>query len=136
MMKSLKITALLLALLAAPAIAQGNTISGAWKVTGDVVGNPINMVCTFVQDGKKLTGSCKAVGADKVADLTGEVDDKKVTWKYDSEYQGQKITLTYTGTLDASSQFKGDIDVQPFGVTGTFSAAREEAKKEEPQKPR
>ena len=136
MMQSLKITALLLALLAAPALAQSNTISGAWKVTGDVVGNPINMVCTFIQDCKKLTGSCKAVGADKVVDLTGEVDDKKVTWKYDSEYQGQKITLTYTGTLDAPSQFKGDIDVQPFGVTGTFSAAREEAKKEEPKKPR
>jgi hypothetical protein len=78
-----------------------------------------------------LTGSCKS---DKTYEITGEVDDKKVTWKHDAEYEGQKITLTYTGTLDTPSKLEGDIDVQPFGVTGTFNATKEEAKKEEPKK--
>ena len=134
-MKSLKITALLLTLLAAPALAQSNTVSGTWKVTGEVSGYTIDQVCTLTQDEKKLTGSCKSASAEKPYELTGEVDDKKVTWKYDADFQGQKITLTFKGTLDASSQLKGDIDVQPFNVTGTFSAAKEEAKKEEPKKP-
>lgn len=134
-MKTLKITVLALALLAAPALAQENAVSGTWKVTGDVVGTPVDVVCDFAQEGKKLTGSCKPAGAEKPAEAAGEVDDKKVTWTFDAQYEGQKITLTFRGTLDASSQLKGDIAVQPFNVTGTFSAAKQEARKEEPRKP-
>ena len=134
-MINLQSTVLAFALLAAPVLAQGTSVSGTWKVTGDVVGNTVDEVCEFKQDGKKLTGSCKSAGAEKVTEIVGEVDDRKVTWKLDSEYQGQKITVTFTGTLDATSQLKGDIDVQPFNVAGTFSAAKQEAKKEEPKKP-
>jgi type 1 fimbria pilin len=130
MMKSLKAAALLLALLAAPAVAQGDSVSGTWKVTGDVVGNAVDVVCTFTQDGKKLTGTCKPAGAEKASDAAGEVSEKKVTWKFDTQYEGQPITLTFTGTLGDNSQLKGDIDVQPYNVSGTF-----EAKKEEPKKP-
>ncbi len=134
-MKSLKALALLLSLLAAPVLAQSGTVSGTWKLTGDVVGNAVDLVCALTQDGRKLAGTCKQAGSDKATDIAGEVDDRKVTWKYEADYQGQPITLTFTGALDASSQLKGDIYVQPFGVNGTFSAAKEEAKKEEAKKP-
>ena len=134
-MKALKSTVLVLTLLIAPALAQGTNVSGTWKVTGDVVGNAVDLLCTFAQDGKKLSGSCKSPGATKPTDITGEVDDKKVTWKYEAQYEGQPITLTFNGTLDASSQLKGDIDVSPYSVTGNFSAVKQEAKQEEPKKP-
>lgn len=135
-MKTLKTLALVLTLLTISAFAQagGNSVSGTWKVSGDVSGNPIDQVCTFTQDSKKLTGSCKSAEADKPTEITGEVNDQKVAWQYDADYQGQKLTIVFTGTLDASSaQLKGDIDVQPMAVSGTFTAQRQEAKKEEPK---
>ncbi len=138
-MKTLKNLALVLALSTLSAFAQSgssNSVSGTWKVSGDVSGNSIDQVCTFTQDGKKLAGSCKSAEADKPTAITGEVNDKKVTWQHDADYQGQKLTVAYTGALDASgSQLKGDIDVQPVGVSGTFSAQKQEAKKEEHKKP-
>jgi hypothetical protein len=57
------------------------------------------------------------------------VDEKKVTWALKTTYNGQELTLTFKGTLDDPEQFKGDIDVQPLNVAGTFSAKREETKK-------
>ena len=131
-MKALKTLALVLALSTLSAFAQGssNSVSGTWKVSGDVGGNPVDQVCTFTQEGKKLTGSCKSAAADKPTEITGEADDKKVSWQFNTEYNGEKLTVAFTGTLDASgSQLKGGIDVQPMAVSGTFSAQKQEAKK-------
>lgn len=124
-----------LAFSAVTVLGDGASVSGAWKVTGDVMGYPVEQVCTFAQDGKKLTGSCKEGGKDKAAEITGEVEDKKVTWSFKTDYNGQEITVTFKGTLGDDAQLKGDIEVQPFNVAGTFSARKEEAKKEEPKKP-
>ena len=54
--------------------------------------------------------------------VTGTVDGKKVTWKYDSDYNGTALTLTYTATLDDSDKISGSVEVQPFGVSGDFTA--------------
>ncbi|MBV9924451.1 MAG: hypothetical protein JOZ96_05365 [Acidobacteria bacterium] len=136
-MNRLKIAVLSVALLSVNGLAQdgATSVSGTWKVTGDVVGNAIDLTCTFTQDGKKLSGSCREAGSDKSNALTGDLDDKKVTWKFDALYNGQTITLNFSGTLDGPSKLKGGIDVQPYGVGGDFSATKEEAKKEEPKKP-
>ena len=136
-MNRLKTAALFVALLSVAGFAQDGAapVSGNWKVTGDVVGNPVELTCTFAQDGKKLTGSCKQAGSDKSNEIKGDVDGKKVTWTFDSSYEGRTITLTFSGALDDSSKLKGGIDVQPYGVSGEFTAAKEEAKKEETKKP-
>ena len=139
MTKRLLTLAFVLALAAVAALAQDApapaSVAGAWKVTGDIMGYPVDTVCTFAQDGKKLTGSCKNAGESKANDITGEVDDKKVTWSLKTEYNGQEITVTFKGALAEAAQFKGDIDVQPLNVAGTFEAKKEEAKKEETKKP-
>ena len=138
-MKTLNMAAIVLALSTISAFAQagsGGSVSGTWKVTGDVAGNPVNLVCTFAQDGKKLTGSCKSAEASKPNEITGEVNDEKASWRYNVDYEGQQLTIVYTGTLDASGlQLKGDIDVQPMAVSGTFTADKQGAQKEEPKKP-
>lgn len=145
-MKTLNMAALVIALSVITAFAQTgggggsssnstNSVSGTWKVTGDVMGNPVNSVCTFAQDDKKLTGSCKLAQADKPVEIKGEVNEKKVVFQHNTDYEGQTLTIVYTGTLDAAgSQLKGDIDVQPMSVAGTFTAQKQEAKKEEPKK--
>ncbi|GJG88078.1 hypothetical protein tb265_32590 [Gemmatimonadetes bacterium T265] len=116
--------ALLAALHAAPASA-ADSVTGTWRISGDVVGNPVNELCTLKQAGAAVTGSCKnADAADaKPYDVTGEVKGDTVTFRHGGDYQGTAITLTYTGTTATPKALKGTIDVQPFGVNGTFSAA-------------
>jgi len=129
MMKTLKPLALVLTFSTLPALWQSNSISGDWRVSGDIMGNPVDQVCAFTQDGKKLTGSCKSGDASKPVEVTGEVNEKKVTWKFDSQYHGEALTLIFTGALDAASQLQGTIYVQPYGVEGAFSAKKEGPKK-------
>jgi hypothetical protein len=50
------------------------------------------------------------------------VDGNKVSWTYDSEYNGSPITLNYTATLGEGEKFTGSVEVDPFGVSGDFTA--------------
>ena len=97
-------------------------ISGTWTITGDVVGNAINMKCTFKQDGAKATGSCAYEGLG-VAPTTGSVAGNQVTFQ-NSVTREQVYDLLYTGTLDAAgTAIKGGIAVE--GVTGEFSGTKD-----------
>jgi hypothetical protein len=100
-------------------------LTGQWTVHNSIAGNESDMACSFVQTGAKLTGSCK--GTDKDLQITGSIDGNKVTWKYDSDYNGTPITLVYTATLDDSGKIVGSVNVDPFGVTGDFTAVPSKA---------
>ena len=103
------------------------TVPGAWTISGDVQGYPINETCTFAQAGDKVTGSC--VDSDsKTRDTTVTIDGQKVVFVHDGEYEGKPLTLTYTGTLDDKGQLSGDIAVKPLGYSGTFTAKKAAAK--------
>ena len=113
---------LALALVAALHGAPADSLPGTWKITGDIMGNPLNETCTFKQAGTALTGKCTRADDNSTLDITGEAKDGKVTFKHGGDYQGQELTITYTGTLASAKELKGSIDVQPFGVTGGFTA--------------
>jgi hypothetical protein len=113
----------LLMLLVLPVVAADSALSGTWKIEADFEGNPRSYACTFRQEGGKLTGSCKLDQGER--DITGEVSGQRVTWKHKAEYNGEALTLTYVGTVESPSQIKGNVDVQPMAVTGTFTAAKE-----------
>ena len=118
---------------ALPALAGDGPVSGVWKINGSVSGVTIDMTCKINQEEKKLTGSCKS---DQVAEtaVTGEVADKKVQWKFNTDYNGMSLTLVFNGTLDdKASNMSGKIDVQPVGIEGDFSAKKEEPKKDTPK---
>ena len=109
------------ALAAAPISAPtADSVTGTWRITGDVQGNAVNELCTLKQAGAAITGSCTAESG-QAYPVTGEVKDGKVTFRHGGEYQGQALTLTYSGML-ATKPLKGTIDVQPFGVSGDFTA--------------
>jgi hypothetical protein len=118
-MKKLLVSA---ALLFAPtAFAAGTpNLTGQWSVHNSISGSESDQECKFVQTNDKLAGSCKS--NDKDVQVTGSLDGNKVTWKYDSEYNGTPLTLTYTATLDDSGKIAGSVEVQPFGVSGEFTA--------------
>jgi len=105
------------------AMAADTTLAGSWKIHTDIAGNEGDQVCSFAQKDTALSGSCK--GDDGGShDLTGKIDGKKVTWQYKSEYNGDPLTLVFTGTVDSDSSFSGAVDVQPMGIDGTFTAKK------------
>ena len=115
---------LLAALNAAPA---SDSLAGPWKITGDVMGNPLDMSCTVKQTGATLSGTCDGQTGEQLA-LTGEVKDGKVVLRHGGDYQGQALTIVYTATSVTAKQLKGNVEVQPMGVTGTFTATPAPAK--------
>jgi hypothetical protein len=114
----LKTVALLAVFLGAPTL---DPISGTWRITGDIMGNPIDQVCTFQQNDSTLSGSC-TTGDGGSTDITGEVEDGKVTFRHSAEYEGQTLTIMYSGTLGSPRKIEGTVTVQPFNVRGVFNA--------------
>jgi hypothetical protein len=113
---------LVLFALAIPALAADNSITGTWQVETDIMGNQGSMVCTLKQDGDKISGNCALGDTDQ--EVTGEVKNQTVTWKHGGDYNGQALTITYSGTFQSASSIAGDVNVQPFEASGTFTAKK------------
>jgi hypothetical protein len=108
--------------------ADAPKVAGSWKIHSSIYGNETDSVCTFDVKDKDLTGICKS-DRDPV-NITGTVDGTKVTWKFDMDFNGMQLTLNYTGAITEDGKLDGSVDVQPVGVTGTFTGvyAPEETK--------
>jgi hypothetical protein len=119
-MKSTMLSVLLVLASATALAATVPNLTGSWTVHHSIAGNESEMECKFVQTEAKLIGSCK--GQDKEVQITGSIDGNKLTWKYDSDFNGTPITLTYVATLDDSGKIAGSVNVDPFGVSGDFTA--------------
>ena len=116
-----KIIATVSLLFASTAFAAGTpSLTGQWSIHNNVAGNESDQECKFVQTENKLTGTCKS--NDKDVQISGSVDGNKVSWTYESDYNGTPLTLTYSGTFDESGKLSGTVDVDPFNVTGDFTA--------------
>jgi len=118
-MKRLSILVLLAALTVA---AADKTLAGSWKLTLNVAGESHELSCTFQQDGEKLTGTCKGESGEGA--LTGTIQGEKITWAHQVPYNGDTLTLTYTGAFSSETEIKGDLAVAPYDVTGDFSGTK------------
>jgi len=99
-----------------------NDISGTWTITGEVVGNAINMKCALKPDGARVSGICKYQDLGD-SPTTGSIAGNKITLQ-NTVQREQQYDLTYTGTLDATgTAISGEIAVA--GVTGSFSGAKD-----------
>ena len=103
------------------ALAASPSVTGKWAVHRNISGNEGDSTCSFTQTDKMFTGSCKS--EDKEIAVKGTVDGNKVSWTFNTDYQGTPLTVTYTGTLDDSGKITGTVDVQPYNVSGDFTAA-------------
>src|SRR5690606_24816043 len=100
-----------------------DTLSGRWRIQGDISGFPLDHVCSFTQTGNVLGGQC-GVGAEGTppTTVTGEVkEDGTITFQHPGEYEGEPLIVIYTGTFSTSTELKGSILVTPFDVTGYFT---------------
>lgn len=115
--------ALLTVLSAAPT---PDSIPGTWQIRGDADGNAIEEICTIKRAGNTLTGSCNF--RETAFPLTGEVKDATITFSHPAgEYEGNALTIAFTGTLSTANELKGTLTVAPFGVGGAFTATRSAA---------
>ena len=116
-----------LTLLAALQLAPADSVSGSWKIALDVMGNGAEELCTLKQTGATLSGSCVGSQGEKLA-ASGEVKDGKVTFQHAGDYQGQPLTIVFTGSFASPTQLKGTVEVKPMGIFGTFTGAPAPAK--------
>ena len=108
-------------LFASSAFAAGTpSLTGNWTIHNNIAGNESDQECKFVQTDDKLSGTCK--GTEKDVPIAGSITGNKLTWKYESEYNGTPLTMVYTATLDDSGKISGSVEVQPYSVTGDFTA--------------
>ena len=103
-------------------LAADNSINGTWDVQIEVMGNQGAAVCTLKQDGNKVTGKCNQSGTDQT--VTGEVADQKITFQHGADYNGQALTIVYSGKFESATVLSGDVNVQPFDAGGTFKATK------------
>ncbi len=124
-MKALFASAALL--FATTAFAAPASLTGDWSVHNNIAGNESDQPCKLVQTDNKISGTCKTADGGE-AQVSGSIDGNKATWKFDMDYNGTALTLTYTATLDDSGRVAGGVEVQPFGVSGDFTATPLSAK--------
>lgn len=98
------------------------SLTGKWKIHSSIAGNDSDNECTLTRTDNDISGTCTTAEG-KDAKATGKVDGQKVTWSFDSEYNGTPLTIKYTATLGAdSTKITGTVSVDPFGVEGDFTA--------------
>src|SRR5579875_3710311 len=97
LMKSILFSILFVSAVVAVSAADHPPVTGNWDVHGDVAGNGFDLTCSFTQNDKDLSGTCKTDQG--TVNAKGSVAEKKVNWTYKSEYNGGPITVTYEGKL-------------------------------------
>jgi hypothetical protein len=110
------------AVAAAIVIVQTTSVAGKWEINANVGGTSSYIVCTFTQKDADLTGTCE--GEQGPREITGKVDGKSVTWQFNTQWEGQTLTVYYKGTLQSPEKMTGTVDVQPLSVNGDFTATR------------
>ena len=100
------------------------TFLGEWDLTTiSPVGENTNTV-EFRKDGDAIKAIAKSPQGERPYDSTS-VDGNKVTLVLTIDFQGQPMTITYSGTL-ADKSIDGSADFGGLAM-GSFSAKRKEA---------
>ena|SRR5581483_11586141 len=111
----------LLAVVAFAAVAFAADVDGTWTSTFDTQIGEQHYTYNFKADGEKLTGTAKNDWGERpIEDGTIKGDD--ITFTENVEFQGQKITIKYTGKLS------GD-EIKFTRQVGTFATEEIVAKR-------
>jgi len=106
--------AILLSLVFVPGASAQKSVAGEWDATFNTPGGPLPLGLVFKVDGEKLTGTAKRSRGD--VPLTGTVKGDDITFSYTIDYNGNAVTLTFTGKV------KGD----EMGGTVSFNGEAED----------
>jgi hypothetical protein len=114
----MKIPCLVVAIVAAaPLFAD---VTGKWQVAISVSGNDREQSCSFTQKEAELTGNCATEGGS--VQITGKVEERKITWTYKANYQGSPLTVVFRGNLESATKITGTVVAEELGFEGQFTA--------------
>lgn len=105
----------------APALASAADFAGTWKLDNTFNGRVSAILCTLVQSGDTLTGSCKPDSPGFAAsNLAGSVRGSTAKWGYDLEFNGKPARVDYEVTLAADGTLTGNVlrNGSPSPITG------------------
>lgn len=89
---------LLFAVLGLAAVAFAADVDGTWTATFDTQIGEQHYTYSFKADGEKLTGTAKNDWGERPIE-DGTIKGNAVAFTENVEFQGQKITIKYTGKL-------------------------------------
>jgi hypothetical protein len=116
-----------LALVFAGGASAQKSVAGEWDAVFNTPGGPQSLKLILKVDGEKLTGTAKRSRGDVA--LTGTVKGDDITFSYTIDYNGNAVTLTFTGKV------KGDT----MGGTVSFNESASDewsAKRATAEKPK
>lgn len=106
----------------ATAQAQKVDLTGKWLFNVQTDAGSGTPTVTLKQDGEKLTGHYTGQLGD--VDLAGSVKGSDFTFSFSSDLQGNKLDVTYRGTIVSKDDLKGTVSIAGLGE-GTFTAKRQ-----------
>jgi len=97
-------------------------VSGNWALTVETSGGTGTPSVELKQDGETLTGnySSQVFGEQKV---TGTIKGNAITFGFKASFQGNDVTVTYTGTVEGATM-KGKVILSGLGE-GTFTGKKQ-----------
>ncbi|HEV3060867.1 MAG TPA: hypothetical protein VGY48_21655 [Vicinamibacterales bacterium] len=97
-------------------------LTGKWTFNVQTDAGAGTPAVTLKQEGEKLTGHYQGQLGD--TDLTGSVKGNDFTFGFTSDLQGNKLDVTYKGTIVSKDELKGTLSIAGLG-DGTFTAKRQ-----------
>jgi hypothetical protein len=97
-------------------------LTGKWIFNVQTDAGAGTPTITLKQDGEKLTGHYNGQLGD--VDVTGSVKGNDFTFGFSSDLQGNKLDVTYKGTVVNKDEVKGTLSIVGLGE-GTFTGKRQ-----------
>lgn len=112
------------AMLVSVALAFAADVSGNWQFNVETSQGSGSPTVTLEQKGEQLTGTYHSqIFGD--AKLTGTVKANAIEFSFDGDAGGQKLHVTYKGTIDSSTAMKGTAVYEGFDDRATWTATKE-----------
>jgi hypothetical protein len=98
-------------------------ISGTWQLTVETSQGTGSPTVVFQQTGEQLTGTFNSQILGE-GQLTGTVKGNAVEFAFEGDAQGQKIKVSYKGTIESPAAMKGTAVYAGFEDKATWSATK------------
>ena len=97
-------------------------VTGKWAFAVETSAGSGTPTFTLKQDGEKLTGHYSGLLGE--AELTGTVKGQAISFTFTVDVDGNKIDVTYAGTVEGKDAMKGTVKLAGVGE-GTFTGKRQ-----------
>ena len=104
-------------------LAMAADVTGSWQFSVQTNQGSGSPAVELQQQGEKLTGTfhSQILGDAK---LTGTVKGNVIEFSFEGDAQGQKLVVTYKGTIDNPTAMKGTASYAGVDNAVTWSAAK------------